>query len=320
MDRIDLDIQEFVAAFALAEEFRGKRVLVTGARGLIGRCLVNCLSELNRVHQLGIQLECPSHQELGQWLSDSKNTVDFIIHLACPTASKDMVNKPVEVIESIVSLTRQVLEFAQRTKATMVYASSMEVYGMISAGEEISELQQGYVNPLSARSSYPMGKRMAECLCYSYSKEYDVDVKIARLVQTFGAGIAAEDQRVFAQFARSIIANQDIILLTQGKTSRKYLYLTDTVSALLYILLKGNKGDAYNAAHPDSYISIIQMAEMLRCEFNPKIEVRVELKKDAPYPPETQLNLSTKKLEALGWRAQVPLREMFARLIASMQA
>lgn len=320
MDRIDLDIQEFVAAFALAEEFRGKRVLVTGARGLIGRCLVNCLSELNRVHQLGIRLECPSHQELGQWLSDLGNRVDFIVHLACPTASKEMVDKPVEVIDSIVSLTRQVLEFAKRTKATMVYASSMEVYGEVSVSEEINELQQGYVNPLSARSSYPMGKRMAECLCYIYSKEYDVDVKIARLVQTFGAGIAADDQRVFAQFARCIIANQDIILLTHGKSSRKYLYLTDAVSALLYILLKGEKGEAYNAAHSDSFISIIQMAEMLRSEFNPEINVRVELKKDAPYPPETQLNLSTKKLEALGWRAQVPLREMFVRLITSMQA
>lgn len=314
-----LDAEEFVASFAIYEELRNKRILITGASGLIGRMLVRCLDKLDEKYDLGIVLFTPKHTEIESWMASNTEHVDYIIHLACPTASRDMVDHPVEVSDAIVSLTRQVLDYAKRQDAVMVYVSSMEVYGAVLTDEEIAEDYQGYVNPLSVRSSYPMGKRMSEMLCYCFAQEYGVDVRIARLVQTFGAGISSEDQRVFAQFARSIILGHDIILHTSGKSTRKYLYLTDAVSALLYIMLRGAKGEAYNAAHPDSYISIINLAKMLKQEFAPGIAVRVELQENAPYPEETHLNLATSKLESLGWMAQVPFREMLDRLIESLR-
>ncbi|MBQ0058200.1 MAG: NAD-dependent epimerase/dehydratase family protein, partial [Bacteroidales bacterium] len=255
MKQTDLDIQEFITCFPLALDLKGHSILVTGAGGLIGRTLVRCLRGLDEHYALGITLFCPRHQELTAWLTDNANHADYVIHLACPTASREMVEKPVEVIEAITDLTKLVLEFVRRTNATMVYASSMEVYGINHTDELITEDYQGYLDPLQVRSSYPMAKRMAECMCHCYACEYGVNAKIARLVQTFGAGISHDDQRVFAQFARSVVDGRDIILHTEGKTSRKYLYLTDAVSALLYIMLKGTKGEAYNAAHPDSYVS-----------------------------------------------------------------
>ncbi|MDO4497398.1 MAG: NAD-dependent epimerase/dehydratase family protein [Bacteroidales bacterium] len=317
--RTELDAQAFAEQFALADALRHKHILITGARGLIGRTLVRCLAELNSAHGLNLVLHCPPHQELEAWLNDATLRADYIVHLACPTASADMVQHPVEVMNAIVQPTQALLEYARHTGASMVYVSSMEVYGQVLTDEVIDETYQGYVNPLAVRSSYPMGKRMAEALCHSYAAEYGVDAKIARLVQTFGAGIAATDNRVFAQFARSVMSGQDIVLKTSGRSSRKYLYLTDAVSALLYILLRGEKGEAYNAAHPDSYISIIDMAHMLQREFNPAIQVRVEIDPLAPYPPDTHLNLSTARLEHLGWRAQVPLRDMFSNLIDSLK-
>lgn len=312
-----LDVEEFVTSFALYEELRNRRLLITGASGLIGRTLVKCLQKLNEVYDLNLSIFTPRHTDLVEWINSDAAQVDSVIHLACPTASREMVEHPVGVCNAIIEPTRHLLDFAHRQRAVMVYVSSMEVYGTVDTDEEITEDYQGYVNPLSARSSYPMGKRMAETLCYCHAQEFGTDVRIARLVQTFGAGIAADDRRVLAQFARSIVSGQDIILHTPGMSSRKYLYLTDAVSALLYILLRGGKGMAYNAAHPESYISILDLATMLREEFAPTIRVRTELQENAPYPPETHLNLSTARLESLGWRAQVPLREMLVRLLES---
>lgn len=319
MTREALDVAAFASSFALSEELRNKSLLITGASGMIGRTLVRCLERLNEEHQLNLILYTPGHTTLDAWIKASTAPVDYIIHLACPTASRDMVDHPVEVCDAIIEPTRRLLDFAKQHQAEMVYVSSMEVYGAVEAEDEISEDYQGYVHPLKVRSSYPMGKRMAETLCYCHAQEYGTDVRIARLVQTFGAGISASDQRVFAQFARSVVAGQDIILHTQGRSSRKYLYLTDAVSALLYILLKGERGEAYNAAHPESYTSILGIAELLQREFAPEIDVRVVLQENNPYPQESHLNLSVAKLEALGWRAQVPLREMFARLIESLK-
>lgn len=319
MKRERLDVAEFVTTFVLFEELRDKHLLITGASGMIGRTLVHCLERLDEAHDLNLVLYTPRHTDLDTWMQTNTLHVDYIIHLACPTASRDMVEHPVELCDAIIQPTRRLLDFAQQQRAVMVYVSSMEVYGAVATDAEITEEYQGYVNPLMARSCYPMGKRMAETLCYCHAQEFGTDVRIARLVQTFGAGISTRDQRVFAQFARSIVTGQDIVLHTQGKSSRKYLYLTDAVSALLYILLKGESGEAYNAAHPESYTSILEIAEMLQREFAPAIEVRVELQKDHPYPQESHLNLSVAKLEALGWRAQVPLPEMFFRLIESLK-
>lgn len=316
--RMDKDTIEFISTFPLATSLRSKKILVTGASGLIGGSLVRCLSSLNEEQNLDLKLFCPRHQELQDWLNNSPQEVDYIIHLACPTSSTDMVSRPVEVINAILQPTQWLLEYSRLHNVTMVYVSSMEVYGQVYTEEELSESFQGYIDPLSIRSSYSMGKRMAETLCSCYANEYGVDVKIARLVQTFGAGIANTDNRVFAQFARNVIAGKDIVLKTSGSSSRKYLYLTDAVSALLFILLKGAKGNAYNAARPDSYISILDMARMLQEDFNPSIKVIVDIDPNAPYPPDTHLNLSTAKLESLGWSALVPLKEMYVRLIDSL--
>ena len=172
---------------------------------------------------------------------EKADQIDYILHCASVTDSREMVSHPVEVIQSIVNGTQNVLELARRYQIkSMVYLSSMEVYGETdcSDGHRAAEdtAGAGKVELLSARSCYPLGKRMAENLCYSYFKEYGVPVKIARLSQTFGRGVPSTDNRVFSQFARAVKAGEDIVLHTEGNSMGNYCGIDDVVSGILTIL------------------------------------------------------------------------------------
>ena len=185
--------------------------------------------------------------------------------------------------------------------------------------QPIGEERQGYVNPMEARSCYPMAKRAIENLCHDYAVEHGVPTRVARLTQTFGAGVSPDDNRVFAQFARSILRGEDIVLHTTGESAKPYCYTTDCVAALLQIALFGANGEAYNVAHPETYISIRDMAEVLCQNFNRAVKVRVELHPEMGYAPVTRLPLSVERLIALGWTPRVGLVEMFRRLMEAMK-
>lgn len=336
------DVNAFAENFKLSESLRNKTFLITGATGLIGSVMIKCLLALNRKWALGIKVVAvirdmdKAKKVFADEFSDIKfkklnlneiNTssigenVDYIVHLASPTASKYFIEHPVETLRTAIEGTTAVLEYAKNAGVKgMVYASSLEVYGSNDTDEWLEEGFQGYVNPVEARSSYNMGKRAAESLCHAYAKEYGVPVVIARMTQTFGAGVEYSDSRVFAQFARNVLENKDIEMHTTGETSRMYCYTTDAISAMLYILLKGQHGEAYNVADKDSYISIRDMAYMLRDNFNPSILVRICPKENQGYAPQTRLRLSTKKIESLGWKPKYNLHQMFERLLLFLES
>lgn len=332
------DIWEFAKNFNLSESLFNSRFLITGATGLIGSTLVRCLLALNK----GIEIFCPVRNlskaysmlgddcanlhfvesDLMEYLNglSEKDNFQYIVHCASPTAGKYMTEHPVETYMLAIDSTRAILEYGRKNAVKgIVYVSSLEYYGQNFDDKIITEDMQGYVDNADSRSSYPLGKRAAEYLCAAYSHQYGINVKIARLTQTFGAGVAADDNRVFAQFARSIITNTDIVLHTKGDSAKPYCYTTDCVSAILYILLKGNNGEAYNVANSETYISIREMAEFLRDNFNPNVRVFIEEHPEMGYAPVTKLHLSTEKLESLGWKPQYNLKGMFDRLIADMR-
>lgn len=307
--------------------------IVTGATGLIGGVLVDYLkrNENNKLI-LPVRNILKAEKRFGRSAqiiyiehdfssNDSLNisgNIDYIVHAACPTASRFMVEHPVETIDTIINGTRAMLQIAQQSHVKrMVYLSSMEVYGMINGEcDYIDESVQGYVNPLNVRSCYPMAKRMAEAICHSYAKEYAVPVVIARLAQTFGPGVdITHDMRVFAQFARCARDHQDIVLKTDGRSKRMYLHTFDAVKAIMLLLTKGLEGEAYNVANKNTYSSIKDMAELVKEQFCPSIHVVVQKDEDNCYPPDTYLPLSTNKIEALGWKPQNGLQEMFASII-----
>lgn len=338
MNRIQQeDIKEFVRTFELSECIACSKFLITGATGLIGSTLVHCLMALNK----DIQITCPVRNldkartmydyeadkinfvecDLMEYLNDLSVEDDFnyIVHCASPTVGKYMIEHPIETYMLAIDSTRSILEYVHKIEnCKVVYVSSLEYYGQIFDDKVITEDMQGYVDNTAPRSSYPLGKRAAEFLCAAYAKQYGVNVKVARLTQTFGAGVSTDDNRVFAQFARSVISGTDIVLHTQGESAKPYCYTTDCVSAILYILLKGTKGESYNVANQGTYISIRDLAEFLRDNFNPAIKVVIKENSAMGYAPVTKLNLSTDKLIKLGWRPKYGLRSMFENLIKSM--
>lgn len=329
-------LQEDIYSFTLPEELtdtlKDRSILVTGATGLIGSSIVMCINALN----IGVKFILPVRNlekaiRLFENIPDSNIILcsqeeclskaseyrcDYIIHCASPTNGNYMSEHPVETFNFTVDYTDDLLKYCRNHPVKgMVYLSSIEYYGQIFNDEPVSEDMNGLIDHQSPRSSYSLGKQAAEFLVFAYAHEYGVPSKIARLTQTFGAGISAQDNRVFAQFARSIVKGENIVLHTPGKSAKPYCYLTDCVSAIIYILLKGKDGQAYNVATPSSYVTIRDLANLF-CEFSEKEnKVVFDFSSDHGYAPETRVNMDSSKLMELGWKPQYNLKEMIRRLL-----
>lgn len=324
--------------------FYGKTVMITGATGLIGNQITKAFACHNRIYNANIKIKAVVRDikkaekifcnitnrsyfkiiqnDLQVQLSPNCKA-DYIIHTACPTSSFDFVNHPVETIQAIIQGTHNILDYAHKVNVQgFVYLSSLEFYGQ-SSHSNMSENDIGFIDPLHVRSSYSEGKRMAECLCISFAEEYNVPIKIVRLAQTFGPGISIEDNRVFAQFAKSIINEQDIILNTEGKTERNYCYISDAISGILYVLAYGENKNAYNIANTDTYISIANMANFVCQNFgNKKNKVVFNIQNSQVklgYAPTMKISLNTEKIQKLGWSAKTNLYEMFKKTIESLK-
>lgn len=321
--------------------FDNKSIFITGGTGLLGSLLVSAIANYAKSEKKSIKLillvrdlEKAKNQfssfdnihfvvnDLSSNISYS-NDVDYIFHFACSTASKDFIEKPVDTISSIVDGTRHILEFARKKKVkSVVFLSSLEVYGIpFEQSKAVTENDTGYLNPLSVRSSYSEGKRLAENLCVAYYNQYQVPVKIARLCQTFGAGVTWKDNRVFADFAKKIIKNEDIVLKTTGKTLRNYCYTVDAIWALLIILHKGEMGEAYNVANKHFSLTIREMAEYFTRNFSKFSRVIMDTSVSAEklgYNPEVRILLDTTKLESLGWEPSFDVDKSFQRLVSHL--
>lgn len=329
MDRLQADILEIIENEELFSQIRNATVFVTGATGLVGSMIIKSIIAANikydlNVHVYGqIRNENKAKLVFGD-LYDSLNFVtdmqvdsDYIIHTVSPTASKYFIDYPVETIKTSVNSTIEALELAKKTNASMVYLSSMEEYGIpYISGETMTEDKIGVIDHLNIRSSYSESKRLCECLCSSYSMEYGVDVKIARLAQTFGAGVPLSDNRMPMQFANAVVNGNDIVLHTDGKSISNFVYLTDAISGILYILFKGLSGQAYNVCNDKETRSVCEIAELVSKEVaNKTISVRFEKKDNMGYAPNVIMYLNSEKLKSLNWIPNVGMKEAYERLV-----
>lgn len=337
MNEILKDDLKYIMEYDLPYELlKGKTVLVTGATGLIGVSLVRSLLYMGDIKVLAFVrnenkaksiYEQNSNLEIviGDIINpiDIIETVDYIFHCASVTTSKIMVEQPVETLMTSIEGTKHILNLAKEKRCkSVVYVSSMEVYGAFdNLDHEVTEDDLGYIDPLKVRSNYPESKRLCENMCIAYLQEYGIPVKIARLAQTFGAGILQNENRVFAQFARSVINNENIILHTKGLSEGNYCYTRDCMTGLLTILLKGKDGEAYNVSNPNSHTTIVDMAKMVAHKIaKGNIEVLFDIPKTNTfgYAADTKMKLNSNKLQQLGWKPEIGLEEAYKRMIEDM--
>lgn len=324
-------------------KLNNKTIFVTGATGIIGKLLINTIAfaedkfgfkcriiilvrNYDKANKLfrnilekNIDLQIIEGDILNEVKYDLK--IDFIIHAASITNSKSFISNPIDVINTNIFGTENVLKLAIRNNIeNFIYLSTMEVYGIHKKDKKIDENAELYLTSNDIRSCYPISKFMSENICFSYAKKYNFNVNILRLTQTFGAGVKYDDQRVFAEFARCVIEKKDIILHTEGKTKRNYLYTSDAVNAILTILLSNNvNNNIYNVANENSYCSIREMADMVAKINNIGVKIEKKSIENYGYAPDLYMNLDCEKIKKLNWKAKIELPEMFERLIKSME-
>ncbi len=338
------DTEKIISAdFIDWDRFKGKTLLITGATGLIGYTVVNALLCANKTKNLNLTVlalvrsKSRAEERFAEYAGDESlqfivgsveelpeiiGSVDFIIHGASQTASKMMVEQPVETILTAVLGTKNLLNLAKdKNVEGMVFLSTMETYGYPEKGHKVSEDDAGALSTMNVRNSYPISKQQCEALCCAYASEYDVPVMIARLTQTFGPGVNYNDARIFAYFGRCVIDKKDIVLKTKGETERCYLYTADAAAAILTVLLRGKSGEAYNMADESTYCSIAEMAQTVAESGG--IDVRFELAdvSASGYANTLYMDLDTSKLRGLGWSAMgsgiLPLYERMIRYMKS---
>lgn len=314
---------------------RNVNYFITGATGFIGRALIGNLCASDKmVHIFALvrdeqkaKVVLDEYTSQITFIEDSlealltngykyQNKIDYIIHCAAPTQSVYMISNPIETFESIAIGTRNVLEFARRQNVKgMVYLSSMEAYGVVEdIGRPRNEQEIGEIDLLSVRSCYPLGKRVAEHYCYLYHQQYNVPVKIARLAQVFGNGVRKDDGRVFMQFVKAIIDEEDIVLKTDGSSMGNYCATEDAIQAIMTILENGKNGEVYNVVNEANTMRIREMADLVAMHFgNGKTKVLICEDDHAKtgYASKTGLRMSAQKLRALGWKPTKALLEMY---------
>lgn len=302
------------------DKLQGCNVLITGATGLVGSALVEVLLSKNdidyHVYASGRNEE-RAKKLFSTFLSSHRYhfvkydvmqplecnvRFDYIIDCASGAAPIEYVNRPVEVMKSNLFGVAHLLDYGRKHgMRRFVYVSSGEIYGE-GDGREFIEDYSGYVNPMLSRSCYPSSKRAAETLCVSYASEYGMDVVIARPCHIYGPHFTESDNRVYAEFIRNVLRGEDIIMKSTGEQIRSWCYVVDCVSALLYILLKGECGEAYNIADPFSCITIKQLSDIIANIGGKKVIMDAPSDKEkSGYNPVTRSLYSTKKLQSLGW-------------------
>ncbi|EII3440729.1 NAD-dependent epimerase/dehydratase family protein [Vibrio parahaemolyticus] len=314
---------------------RNKTVLVTGATGMLAACMVRFFVYLNRKDQLNIRVlllarseqkvqdlfgeltgefEC-FYQDVCQPI-EFDDEVDFVIHAASNASPYHIKHDPVGIIQTNVVGTMNLLELVKNKRVkNFLFMSTREVYGNLESQELIRERDFGSFDPLDSRSCYPESKRMAETLLQSYAIQHDVPFTAVRIAHSYGPGMFLNDGRVMSDLVGCVIDNQPIVLKSDGSALRSFCYVTDAVSAMLLVLLKGEVNTAYNIANETEEVSILQLANLLSDLGGGISSVKHEISNDNAYCQYKRTKLCTEKIEALSWKPRVDLKSGLEKTI-----
>ena len=305
-----------------------QRHLVTGGAGFVGSHLVD------RLMEKGDEVICLDNYFTGrkdnirQWIGHPsfelirhdvtepiKLEVDRIWHLACPASPVHYQFNPIKTAKTSFLGTYNMLGLARRVGARLLLASTSEVYGDPEVHPQ-PESYRGCVNTIGIRSCYDEGKRIAETLCFDYQRMHGVQVRVARIFNTYGPRMLESDGRVVSNFIVQALRGKSLTLYGEGTQTRSFCYVDDLVQGFLK-LMEGEHTGPINLGNPGEF-TIRQLAELVRERINPDLEFVFEpLPQDDPLQRQPVIALAQQQL---GWKPLVALDAGLDRTIADFKA
>jgi len=279
IDEIILEDIERIKGDLKGEDFEGKRVLVTGGAGFIGSWLVdvlvsfdaevNCLDNLStgKMENIDHLLDKPRFKFINKDVCTFKGGIkyDHILHLASRASPEEYQQHPIETLQTNSVGSYNMLELARKSDSRILFTSTSEVYGNAEVFPT-PESCWGHVNPIGARSCYYEGKRFAESLFMAYHKRYGLDMRIARIFNSYGPRLRAEGVygRAVSRFIAQALANQPLTVYGDGTQTRSFCYLTDTsVGLLLLSTDEGARGEVVNVGTSEE-VTILELAQKIK--------------------------------------------------------
>lgn len=331
---VKADMDDVISRNIPFEMLKDKTVLVTGATGMLAYYFTLTLMHLNRVKNYNIKVLAlarslkKAEDKFSGFLDDEnfkiiaqdvctpieyEEDVNYIFHAAGAASPYFIKNDPTGIIAANTQGTVNVLELAKtKNIINVVYPSTREIYGKVDGVDFVSETDMGVFDPLEARSCYPESKRMAETILKSYMVQYNIPFTVLRIAHCYGPGmIIGNDGRVMADFITNAVNRTDIVMKSDGMAERAFCYVSDAVAAIFIAMLKGEKGEAYNLANETEPMAIKDVAKLISDLFPERnIKVVFEISSDnSGYCNYKRKGLNTSKLESLGWKPVVKLKD-----------
>ena len=326
------DIEEITEIIPNLHALFGSSIFLTGATGMIVSAVADVLLWLNLKHNANINLifggrnrermikRFPTHVEGKDFrfiefdatkMQNLNVEVNYIINGASHADPTSFLNQPVETMLSSLLGMNSLLELARKNaKCRLLQISSSEVYGKKESLAPYNEDEYGFVDIMNPRACYPVSKRAADTLCVSYGAEYGVDTVIVRPGHIYGPSITKSDSRASSQFIRLAAEGKDIIMKSEGRQMRSYCHTLDCASAIMTVLLNGERGTAYNISSEKIIVSIKQMAEAFAEAGNVHLIIDFPSEEERKsYNLMHNSSLDGTRLENLGWKAMFGMKE-----------